>query len=108
MALAVDTKVFPSHFDHHAFPVHGLQQSRSEEAMHFNGTADDLFSELLDLCKSGRDVHCGSTKRAGMLCECFRMCEVRSWHYLHQGRTPDSGKIAAPHARVGDSPLREN
>jgi hypothetical protein len=58
MSLTFDTKVFPSHFDDHAFPVYGFQQSRSEDPMHFNGAADDFLRKLLDCFRRESHVRC--------------------------------------------------
>ena len=69
--VVVDTKVFPPHFDDHAFPVHGLQQSRSEDPVHFNGAANDLLRQFLDFFKIGSHVRTRSTKHAGTFSRFF-------------------------------------
>lgn len=69
--LALDTKVIPSDFDDHAFPIDGFQQTRTEGAVYFDGVANNSLCQLLDFRNSGSHVRCQSTYRAGSFSRVF-------------------------------------
>jgi hypothetical protein len=72
MPLAFDADARSPQLDNHAFPIDRLQQPRSEQAMHFNRAADDLFRERLNVLENVRHLEQESTKRACLIRERYR------------------------------------
>ena len=90
MLLAGDAKAFPPHFDEHAFPVHRLQQSRSEDPVYFNGAANDLLRQFLDFWR-GIHVPLQEHETCRHVSKGFRAGESRRRQKLQLVPDPDSG-----------------
>jgi len=62
--LVLDRELFLTHFDDHAFTVHGLQQAGSQRSVHFNGATNHFVRQRFDLFQAVSHIHGKSTNRA--------------------------------------------